>query len=70
MSFSSPPVRSVSINVAILDLAQRTPTPFAAESAEGVSATLQGWLPRMPETTIVRAALRVNAAETTIGSPR
>src|SRR6185369_10763167 len=70
ISGALPSVRSASISVAIFALAQRAPTPLAEESAEGVSATLQGWLPRIPDTTIVRAAVRLTAVETTMGSPR
>ena len=46
---SAPRVIS-SIGARSCALAQRAPTPAALRSRDGVSATLQGWLPRMPET--------------------
>jgi hypothetical protein len=58
-----------SIRLAIFSLAQRAPTPAAFAAAAGVSATLQGWLPRMPLTTTVESGA-VAAAATSTGSPR
>src|SRR5258708_35331810 len=69
MDVGSAPRVISSMRLAILALAQRAPTPFASPSREGVSATLQGWLPRVPDT-VMACAKCAAEADTTMGSPR